>query len=108
MDLIHIANYSARSLRIRTVHADLQTAFPLKVVRIRVSMRLLQNSKRVRQKLVGPRQVCREPFFLWIKIDWIRSDDPKAMKRSKRIAFISPLVIVCAVSWWIEIRPLFA
>ena len=49
--------------------------------------------------------------FLWIKIDWIERD-AEAMKRRKRIAFISPLVIVlvivCAVTWWIEIRPLFA
>ncbi|QXD30928.1 hypothetical protein [Candidatus Pelagisphaera phototrophica] len=70
-------------------------------------MRLLQNSQRVRQQLVGPRQVCREAFFLWIKIDWI-GKDAEAMKRGKRIAFMSPLVIVCAVSWWLEIRPLFA
>tara|TARA_B100001093_G_scaffold470347_1_gene491774 strand:- start:67 stop:270 length:204 start_codon:yes stop_codon:yes gene_type:complete len=56
---------------------------------------------------VVPRQVCREAFFLWIKIDWIGRGD-EAMKRSKRIAFISPLIIVCAVSWWIEIQPLFA
>jgi len=48
--------------------------------------------------------------FLWIKIDWIERD-AEAMKRRKRIAFISPLVIVlavvCVVSWWMEIRPLF-
>ncbi len=48
--------------------------------------------------------------FLWIKIDWI-DNDPEAMKRRKRIAWISPFVliltIVCIFSWWMEIRPLF-
>ena len=56
---------------------------------------------------MGPGQNCHESFFLWIKIDWI-GKDAEAMKRGKRIAFMSPLVIVCAVSWWLEIRPLFA
>jgi len=49
--------------------------------------------------------------FLWIKIDWIEND-PEAKKRRKRIALMSPFIfllgLVCIVSWWMEIRPLFS
>ncbi len=49
--------------------------------------------------------------FLWIKIDWI-DKDPETKKRRKRIALLSPFVVamllLCVVSWWIEIRPLFS